>query len=405
MMADVSMREQSRAGVLAAMGARGAVRDELLAYNRNHFQAPHLRWAAFPLPDEPFVAEWNEYAGEVARAGTLAVLERYLVQLRFPIEAGMSANPVYIAAGRRGADAPAHNGVAAALHSPETGHVRIYETPAGRIPAIVAGAREDFVALVRAFTARNEPVEVPASMGACVVTGYNNWNRIRRLRGAWIEKNGAAGWTGEFARVRANRELYQDTFLILSTGPYSAVAGSSLGIDEPSWLHLSVALRAEHEAAHYFTRRVLGSMRTALIDELIADFYAVTRVFGSFHALTALHFLGLEAFPDYRAGGRLENYRGAAPRLSDDAFKVLQSLVHAAVLNLEMFARGTDLTPEPASAAALLCALCQLTVEELASSSAPGFLADKFGRLRRSFTETRAASELPLAAATATSKG
>ena len=42
----------------------------------------------------------------------------------------------------------------------------------------MAGAREDFVFLVQSLTQRNEPEPVADSMGACIVAGYNNWDRV-----------------------------------------------------------------------------------------------------------------------------------------------------------------------------------------------------------------------------------
>jgi hypothetical protein len=53
---------------------------------------------------------------------------------------------------------------------------------AGRVPVPVAGDRSDFVSLVQAFAERNEPAPVPESMGACIVKGFNNWDRIATFR-------------------------------------------------------------------------------------------------------------------------------------------------------------------------------------------------------------------------------
>ena len=60
-----------------------------------------------------------------------------------------------------------------------------------------------------------------------------------------------------------------------------------------------------------FTYRVFGSMRSHVVDELVADFVGLARGFGGYRADLALRFLGLEAFPAYRTGGRLEHYRGS----------------------------------------------------------------------------------------------
>ena len=135
--------------------------------------------------------------------------------------------------------------------------------------------------------------------------------------------NAQQSWPEEFQRIKAQKELYQDRFIILSTGPYSNVHAGEIGLDPEDWLKLSLVIRREHECAHYFTRRVFSSMRNSLLDEIIADYCGITAAVGRFRADWLLRFFGLESFPHYREGGRLQNYRGT-PALSDPAFVVLQ---------------------------------------------------------------------------------
>ena len=59
---------------------------------------------------------------------------------------------------------------------------------------------------------------------------------------------------------------------------------------------------------------------------------------GHYRADWFLRFMGLESFPDYRTGGRLENYQDES-LLSIGAFKILQRLVKVAAENLEYFDR------------------------------------------------------------------
>ncbi len=82
-------------------------------------------------------------------------------------------------------------------------------------------------------------------------------------------------------------------------------------------------------------------MRNSLLDELIADWAGITAAAGRFRADWFLRFMGLEEEGRYRAGGRLENYRGKPP-LSDGAFKVLQSLVRNAARKLEAAGQPAD---------------------------------------------------------------
>ena len=80
------------------------------------------------------------------------------------------------------------------------------------------------------------------------------------------------------------RGLYQDRFLILSTGPYSNVAAREVGLSDSRWRETSTAIRLEHECTHYFTLRVFGSMRNNLLDELIADFMGITAADGRYRS-------------------------------------------------------------------------------------------------------------------------
>ncbi|HUS16490.1 MAG TPA: hypothetical protein VM536_15945, partial [Chloroflexia bacterium] len=170
-----------------------------------------------------------------------------------------------------------------------------------------------------------------------------------------------------------HKSLYQDRLILVSEGPYSGVSASALGLTDAAWRRLSLLIRIEHECTHYFTRRVLGAMSNNLLDELAADCMGLIGATGTYPASWFLHFVGLEAAPVYRAGGRLENYRGAPP-LSDSAFAVLGRLVVAAAEHLEAYL-GPRAAPEPVDRAALLLALTRLSLEDLAAPDAGDRLA------------------------------
>jgi hypothetical protein len=366
--------ESFRAPILRAHGARGAEVDELLAYTRNTFVLPTGRAKLeYPARDEPFVKTWERYAAEARKLGGVECLRRRLIQLRFPIAPGVSATAAYRAATRRGEPESAAHRAGFAFEDPAGLRILVHPTAAGRVPVVICGARADFVSLVRALVHRNEPAAVPDSMGACIVARYNNWDRLAALRARWIREYGDAPsaecWNEELRRIIPMTELYQDSFILLSSGPYSAVPASEMGLADDEWLDLSLAIRLEHECAHYVTRRVLGSMRNSLIDELIADYVGISAAAGRYRAQWFLRFMGLERFPHYRYGGRLENYRGDPP-LSDGAFAVLASLVRAAAVLLERF----DVRREPCTARGAahdlgaIVAIAELGLERLASS-------------------------------------
>jgi hypothetical protein len=343
--------------------------EELRAYARNAFDVRALdEGLSLPLPDEPFVAFWEARAAEAGERGAFAVLREHMPQLRFPVRAGISDSAGYQGATRRGVP-PGETAEATGLElaRPEAVELALYPSPAGRIPLIIVRGRPEFVALVQALTHRNEPKPVPDSQGAIMIAGYNNWSRIGELRRHWEESDPAtreaATWKEAFARLQPRRELYQDRFILLSDGPYSAVPAADLGLDEPEWKELSLVLRRDHECAHYLTRRIFGSMRNNLHDELIADYAGITAAAGHYRAAWFLRFLGLESFPAYRAGGRLDLYRGDPP-LPDGAFRQLHALIKEVAETVERFDAGRP--DDPKERALAMLALAVLGLEELA---------------------------------------
>jgi hypothetical protein len=375
-------RRRFRTDVLQANGAPAAILDELLAYTDKPFPAERAAEPpSFPLADEAHVDAWAGYVREADGVGVFEALRRHFVQLRCPIRAGVSQEEAYKAATRRGMAAAAdesYGGAALPIERPDRLELAVVPTMAGALPILVAGDRRDFVSLVRAFTERNEPAPVSDAMGACIVTGLNNWSRIDDYRARWTSALGrppADGeWAAEFQRLVPRKELYQDRFIILSRGPYSAIAARDAGFDEGEWFDRSLTIRREHELTHYFTYRVFGSMRNNVFDELIADFVGLVRTFGAYRADLALRFLGLEAHPAFRAGGRLEVYRGQPP-LSDEAFAAVRTLAVKSAHNLETFAaRRPELLQDLGALGRLTFALTTLTLEELAADEMAGLV-------------------------------
>ena len=335
---------EQRADTLRALGARDDAVRELLAYGASGFDPDALDHDAhtYPLPDEPFVDAWERYAEQARAEGAVPVLRRHLIQLRFPVERGTGGRDDYLAATRRGIMPAAGACEESAFRDPVGISIALHPTPAGRLPVVFTTARADFELLIRALTRRNEPEPIPPSMGACIVGGYNNWGRVRELRDEWARRRATLGactddaaWGEEFQRIVPRRELYQDRFVVLSAGPYSGTRAAELGRGHQEWRELSLVIRLEHECAHYFTRRVFGSMRNSLLDELIADFTGIVAAAGRFEPGWLLRFMGVEG-GTFRNEGRLVNYRGSPP-LSDAAWPVLQEMVRRAAATLARF--------------------------------------------------------------------
>jgi hypothetical protein len=291
------------------------------------------------------------------------------VQLQFPIELGISETADYRASTRRGISIPLGT-VGLKLRSPQQLELFMHESWAGPIPVIFAGDRSDFELLVQALLRRNEPVAIPAAMGACMVAGFNNWDRISSYRNHWELEHGSVGWEQEWQRLIPQKALYQDRFILLSDIPYSNIRATELGLAEDYWRQKSRLIRLEHESIHYWTKRRLGAMQNNALDELMADYWGLVSATGEYRADWFLRFLGLEAWPRYRSSGRLSSYRGQ-PELSAGAFRVLQGLVVTAAQNLERAHRSicqkSALTVLE-NARAVVEALSYLTLEEIASA-------------------------------------
>lgn len=368
--------DEANSKILAAYGATPAEITELLAYSQNPFSSTNLpELQTLPLASEPHLAAWERYYSQAQEVGVFTALRSALVQLQFPIQEKISQTENYRAATRKGY---LTDGMAEAtgleLEKPEELQLIIHQTLAGKIPVIIAGCRADFIKLVQALTKRNEPEPIPDSMGATIVAGFNNWERIRHYRQEWEAKLSISltdtDWQAEFQRIKLHKHLYQDCFIVLSRGNYSAISAEEIGIDKEEWLRLSLIIRLEHECCHYFTRRMFGSMRNNMLDELIADYQGIVAAnSGRYRADWFLRFIGLEAFPEYRQGGRLQNYRGQPP-LSDGAFKILQVLVKNAAENLEKFNSQFqgELYP-PELQAKLLASFASLTLVKLAADN------------------------------------
>jgi hypothetical protein len=332
--------------------------------------------------EEPHVAVWREYAARAGEVGVFAALAAVFPQLRFPIQDGISQEPAYGAATRRGrleeADGFAPGLV---LERPDALTLTFSDGVAGLLPLLTAGTRADFESLVRAFTERNEPRDVPASMGACFVKGLNNWDRVARYRREWEAENGTAGddeaWREELGRFAAQKARYQDRFVILSRGPYSGVAAADVGVPEAEWLERSLVVRAEHESTHDLTWRLFGIVRSHATDEIVADFVGLVRAFGTYPDAIARRLLGVDDLPRFRAGGRLANYRGAPP-LDDADFAEVCRLSAAATRQLAVVAAHHRSTiVDPAFLARLVYVLSQAGLADLASDGLPNSVDTK----------------------------
>ncbi len=164
-------------------------------------------------------------------------------------------------------------------------------------------------------------------MGALFINGISNWDRIHKLKANYMKENPLGNWNRAFKNdILPNPDLYKDKIIILSKKGYSGIKNEPLGISKKAWKKSSLIIRREHECAHLFTLQYYGCMANNIHDEIIADYAGITKVLGQFNKNWFLHFMGLENYPNYRTGGRLENYQVPVP-LSKEAFNGLTVMV------------------------------------------------------------------------------
>ena len=309
--------------------SRGAESDELLEELLEYTASPYLDKPARTTTDERHEDTfWSEYLAEVESTRTLALLEDIMPQFRFPVAAGMRSDPLYREATLKGGSQGNRGGLG--LRYPAEFRVLLHDAGCGSVPVFLPKGRHDFRILVQAILGRNEPIDVPDSMGACVVAGYNNWGRIHKLQTQFFVETPLANWSERFAEIRQDRTLYTDELFLISDGPYSGVSHSGLDLTSESWSKTSSLIRLNHESFHLYCRRNYGMMQTNALDETYADYVGLMETLGRFDLRWFQLFMGLET-EEYREGGRLQNY---CQDLSQAAFRIICGLTRDAGRNL-----------------------------------------------------------------------
>lgn len=237
---------------------------------------------------------------------TIAELCRRYPQLAFPIEAGISATSAYREAVLGGTQPPEPEDFC----DPEGITFELAETPVGSVEILKLRAREDFVRAYRALAWKCEPREILTSVGAAMIRGLANWEKIRRHREDYLAADGE-DWSMEFRRFTADKANYTDALILLSSGSYSAVPAEELGLPEGEWRELSMTIRQYHEITHFICRSLFPTDIEIIRDEVIADLFGLVAAFGRYEPALARRFLGIDG-ADFRTEGRLAHYGTAA---------------------------------------------------------------------------------------------
>lgn len=345
--------------------------EELRTYTQNRFQHTPQAWEQAKIrEDEPQVPVWKSYLEEVdALGGVYNMLKKYILPFQFPIAAGISQSKAYKSAALKGistAHMPEATGLL--LQEPDRLELKIFDSIGGRVPVLIVPHPEDFQTVIQALAFKNEPRSIPPSMGAGMMSGLTNWNRIHQLKQAWSIQSPTGSWALHFkSHILPQKALYQDRIIVLSTKPYSGINGDAWSYSQEDWKKISLDIRLMHECTHYFTLRFLGGMYINMHDELLADYMGICYATGEFREDLCLAFWGLDE-PTYRKGGRLENYLGKSP-FSEAAFLALQNILRAAVKQVRNFhvqLRQKESTPSPAIE---LMALSSVSLAELSADT------------------------------------
>ncbi len=367
------MTEKKRYTILKKYTDNESVITELLAYTENKFSSrkPDPQ-DFFNLEDEAYISTWKKYCEEAKILGVFETLQSYLVQFQFPVKKGISATNEYRDASLKGKSTENMElATGLELKQPDSLELKLHSGIAGKVPVLIVPNDEDFKTIINALSRKNEPDDIPNSMGAAIINGINNWDRINRLKKEWLASNPLGNWNHELKKnVIPNTALYKDKIIVLSKKPYSGVSSNSLHISSKNWIEYSVNIRLNHECAHLFTLHHYGKMANNMHDELIADYLGIISTLGKFDQQWFLKFLGLENYPEYRSGARLENYLGN-PKLSNEAFDLLTTIIKKAAANIAAFDNHLNKIPRQEDLIYRLYSLC--AVDLITMSSHSGF--------------------------------
>ena len=355
--------------------------DELRGYLQNKFCSKAILKQPESSINECYIDSWERYTAAYRKEEAFELLRKCYPQLNFPIENGINKTQDYIDAVLKGKPLRLGVGTNPVFNRPESIRFELYESVVGKIPLLIVPDDEDFIQLVQCFLHKNNPTHVPRSMGALLVNGINNWDRIHELRAKWLQNNLVETWNNEFAKsVLPNPGLYKDKLIILSTKPYSNVAADHLGITEKAWVDYSLSIRLEHECTHLYTLTCYGCASNNLHDELIADYIGISKTIGRYDKEWMFAFMGLEEYPNYRRGARLENYLGNAG-LTDSDFWQIVSLIRSGIENIASFDKTLGLIHSYRDHLCRIDTLCTTDLVDIASSNGSDLLVRRYEAL------------------------
>lgn len=132
-----------------------------------------------PFSEESNTEFWDDISKNKTNENIFDLLKRCYPQLNFPIETGIEKSELYKEFVSRGKiDLTS---TAASLELNDYKNIKLENSTclAGKIPVLTILNEEDFVKIIQSLLHKNNPVEIPHSMGAVLINGINNWKESR----------------------------------------------------------------------------------------------------------------------------------------------------------------------------------------------------------------------------------
>lgn len=322
---------------------------------------------------------WEEYIDHSTGNIPFHVLRAFYPQLNFPIEEGTDKKQMYRDAVLKGSFIPSDQALQLQKENEIT--LKLHQSMAYHIPVLTVPDETDFETLIQCLIHKNNPVKIPKSLGASLISGINNWKKINNLKQKWSENNSSLSWNEEFLKnIVPNTHLYKDRIILLSMKPYSNVNAATLDLNNEKWKEISLKIRLEHECVHLYTLKKFGSASNNLHDELIADYIGIVAASGTYQKHWMLTFMGLEEYPKYRSGARLENYL-AGMNLSEPEFAQVTKIIRNAIENISVFSNQLKEMKTDEDKKSRIEALCKTDLLQISSPAGAGLLLDSYQKI------------------------
>lgn len=339
-------------------------------------QVPHQP----PREQEPHITAWCNYAHHAQQTGAFSTLKQRLVQLQFPIQAGIENTKAYRDATRRGLPVDLSAAEGLVLEEPAKVRVDVYKGVMGYTPILQTRNRADFEKLVQALAKRNEPTFIPRSASLYFIAGFTNWDRIRTYQRQWMNEKAftqldeaalVREWEAEFKKLAVRKNLYQDCFMVSENWMPKIPAGE-VGLSEESWRKVSDVIHNEYTAVHYYLARTRFSQRNLPVhNELIAYYVGLVRGIGEFRKDWVLRLWNPYFFEEAEA-------ESSTSRLNNEHL-LARAVEHVALFDQKY---GNKLRGS-AGLALMIHTLDSLTFEDLVADNAVCQLKDALDRLKQ----------------------